>query len=114
MFGISMPELILILAIALVVIGPKKLPDLARALGRAMAEFRRAAQELKDTIDINGEVGGARATFAGLKKEVNEKLKDAVLPPLEPRESVPLSGDGEDPPSASEASEKEPSGHGGQ
>ena len=38
MFGIGMPELLLILALALIVIGPKKLPDIARALGRGLAE----------------------------------------------------------------------------
>jgi TatA/E family protein of Tat protein translocase len=48
MFGIGMPELLLILAVALVVLGPKKLPELARALGKGMAEFRRATDELKD------------------------------------------------------------------
>jgi Tat protein translocase TatB subunit len=48
MFGIGMPELLLILAVALIVLGPKKLPELARALGKGMAEFRRATDELKE------------------------------------------------------------------
>jgi TatA/E family protein of Tat protein translocase len=48
MFGIGMPELLLILALALIVLGPKKLPELARALGKGMAEFRRATDELKE------------------------------------------------------------------
>jgi TatA/E family protein of Tat protein translocase len=48
MFGIGMPELLLILALALIVLGPKKLPEVARALGKGMAEFRRATDELKD------------------------------------------------------------------
>jgi Tat protein translocase TatB subunit len=48
MFGIGMPELLLILALALIVLGPKKLPELARALGKGMAELRRATEELKD------------------------------------------------------------------
>ena len=48
MFGIGMPELLLILAVALIVLGPKKLPELARALGKGLAEFRRATDELKD------------------------------------------------------------------
>ncbi len=50
MFGIGMPELLLILALALIVIGPKKLPDIARALGKGLAEFRRATDELKSSI----------------------------------------------------------------
>jgi Tat protein translocase TatB subunit len=51
MFGIGMPELLLILALALIVIGPKKLPDIARALGRGLAEFKRATEEFKNTIN---------------------------------------------------------------
>lgn len=54
MLGIGMQEIILILVVALIIIGPRKLPDLARALGRAMAEFRRAADDLKEDLDING------------------------------------------------------------
>lgn len=47
-----MPEILLILAIALIVIGPKKLPDLAKTLGRAMGEFKRSAQDFKRSIDM--------------------------------------------------------------
>ena len=43
-----MPELLLILGLALIVLGPKKLPELAKALGKGMAEFRRATDELKE------------------------------------------------------------------
>jgi len=50
MFGIGFPELLLLSAIALVVIGPKKLPDLARALGRGFAEFKRATDDFKSTL----------------------------------------------------------------
>ncbi len=52
MFGLGMPEILLILAIALIVIGPQKLPELAKTLGRAMGEFKRSAQELKRSIDL--------------------------------------------------------------
>ena len=56
MFGIGLPELIVIMIIALVVIGPSKLPDLAKAIGRGMAEFRKATQEIKDSLDLDDEI----------------------------------------------------------
>ncbi|HDJ27848.1 MAG TPA: twin-arginine translocase subunit TatB [Proteobacteria bacterium] len=50
MFGIGFPELLMILVVALLVIGPKKLPDLAKTLGKGLAEFRKATEDLKDTV----------------------------------------------------------------
>ena len=47
MFGIGMTELLVILTIGLIVIGPKKLPELARSLGKGLAEFRRASTEMR-------------------------------------------------------------------
>lgn len=52
MFGIGMTEMIVIAALALIILGPKKLPDLARSLGKGFAEFKRATNELKSTIDL--------------------------------------------------------------
>lgn len=51
MFGIGFPELLLIMAIALIVLGPKRLPDLAKALGRGFSEFKRTTDELKQTFE---------------------------------------------------------------
>lgn len=51
MFGIGFPELLLIMALALIVLGPKRLPDIARALGRGLAEFKKATNELKQTFE---------------------------------------------------------------
>ena len=56
MFGIGMPELLVILVIALIFIGPGKLPEVARSLGRGMREFRRATHDIKQTFDVEAEV----------------------------------------------------------
>lgn len=53
MFGIGMPELIVIFIVALLVFGPKKLPDLGKALGRGLAEFKRASEDLKEGLTGN-------------------------------------------------------------
>jgi sec-independent protein translocase protein TatA len=56
MFGIGMTELLVILAIALVVLGPKKLPEIARSLGRGLAEFRRASSDMRrEFLDVSEE-----------------------------------------------------------
>ena len=51
MGNIGMPELIIILTIALIIFGPRKLPELGRSLGRSLSEFKRASNELKHTLD---------------------------------------------------------------
>jgi TatA/E family protein of Tat protein translocase len=56
MFGIGMPELLLILTLALIFIGPKKLPEVAKTLERGMCEFRTATDDLKRTIEVDARV----------------------------------------------------------
>ncbi len=56
MFGIGTTEVLLILVVALLVIGPSKLPDVARALGKGMAEFRRMSSDVKRTIDYEAQL----------------------------------------------------------
>ncbi len=80
MFGIGMPEMLLILAIALIVIGPKKLPDLAKSLGRAFGEFRRATTELKESFDIDSGVRNIKNSFQ------DGTQNDPVVPELSPAE----------------------------
>jgi sec-independent protein translocase protein TatB len=78
MFGIGMPEMILILAIALIVIGPKKLPDLAKSLGRAFAEFKRATSELKESLEIDDELKEVKTTFDDMGKGIKEAMEVTV------------------------------------
>jgi sec-independent protein translocase protein TatB len=72
MFGIGMPELILIMAVALIVIGPKKLPDLAKSLGRALGEFKKATRDFKETIEIDHDMGDLKKAFQDVSQDIQE------------------------------------------
>ena len=74
MFGIGMPEMLLILAIALIVIGPKKLPDLAKSLGRAFGEFKRATSELKQSLDMDDDLHDVKKTFDDIDTDVRASV----------------------------------------
>jgi len=70
MFDIGMDEFLLILVVALFVYGPSKLPDLARALGRGYAEFKRATNELKETFEQDDTVREIKQEFQKAQNEV--------------------------------------------
>lgn len=62
--NVGFPELIVILVLALVLFGPKKLPDLGRAIGQGLREFRRASRDIAEEIEAtarDGEDGGKAA-----------------------------------------------------
>jgi len=81
MFGIGMTELLLIMGLALIVLGPKKLPDLARALGKGFAEFKRATDDFKSTMQEEVRIAETRDSL----------LKDGKLTP--PGSEPPADGD---------------------
>ena len=84
MFGsIGMPELILIFVVALLVFGPKKLPELGKSLGRGLAEFKKASEDLKKTIEDEIEQGKQEAD--AVKRHVSEVRNTiAAVPSAEP------------------------------
>jgi len=69
MFGIGSTELLIILVVALIVIGPSKLPEIAKTLGKAMAEFRRVSSDVKRTIEMEVEKEEERRTKEEVKKD---------------------------------------------
>lgn len=86
MFGIGMTEMLLIAGLALIVLGPKKLPDLARSLGKGFAEFKRATNELKNTIEVE-------ARSAEVEKIREQLIRDGKMTP--PQAMTPEADDSE-------------------
>ena len=70
MFGIGMQELIIIAIIALIVVGPKKLPDLAKSLGKGFSEFKKATEGITDEL---------KETMKEDKKQDDDGWKDSLL-----------------------------------
>jgi sec-independent protein translocase protein TatB len=80
MFGIGMPEMLLICAIALIVIGPKKLPDLAKSLGRAFGEFKKATSDLKESLEVDTDLSDVSKPF----DEITDDIKHSLDSPADP------------------------------
>ncbi|MEE9144288.1 MAG: TatA/E family twin arginine-targeting protein translocase [Candidatus Binatia bacterium] len=99
MFGIGMPELLLILALALIVLGPRKLPEIARSLGKSLAEFRRATDELKEEfhqVEQDIEDSSTQNASEG-ETSSEEKLKTSSSPTATPTETPPAEESGNKP-----------------
>ena len=82
MFGsIGMPELIIILVIALIIFGPRKLPELGRSLGKSIGEFKRASNELRNTLEEEIRVEERKEQAAAIKSEQDSAIAAAIPPP---------------------------------
>ncbi len=90
MFNIGFPELLIILAIALIVFGPKKLPELAKAFGRAMREFKKATEDVKESFEAETkDLEELKSTFkeenenliTNLAEEISGVVEEATAPP---------------------------------
>lgn len=91
MFGLGMGELIVILAIALIFLGPKRLPDVATSLGKAIRSFRKATRDLTDQLEIDDEVKAPlRELQSALRDEPPpaQPLATMQLPPSKPNEGI--------------------------
>jgi len=83
MFGsIGMPELIIILVIALIIFGPRKLPELGKSLGRSLNEFKKASQDLQNTLEQEIKVEEQKETQARQKPvESAQPASDTIETP---------------------------------
>jgi|GEM_PF-947237 len=76
MFGLGMTEVILILVLALIVVGPKKLPEVAKGLGKGFAEFKKVMNDFKDAVNIDDIDETSSSSPRSKNKEISDVYKN--------------------------------------
>jgi len=90
MMGLGMPEIVVILVIALIFFGPRKLPELGRSLGRTMNEFKKASNELRSTLEEEIRVEEQRDERAAIRAEQDTAIAaGAPTPSSTPPSAMP-------------------------
>jgi TatA/E family protein of Tat protein translocase len=89
MFGLGVPELMLIFIIALVLFGPKRLPEIGRTLGKAMGEFKKATDELKNTVEREVRMEELRQISPSMSTPVETVSRTEPVTTLRTVEAVP-------------------------
>ncbi|RQD58444.1 MAG: TatA/E family twin arginine-targeting protein translocase [Desulfonatronovibrio sp. MSAO_Bac4] len=84
MFGIGTTEILVILVVALLVLGPKKLPEIARSLGKTLAEFKKVSTDVKRTIEMEVDREEETRAKRRIKKEMESKASKASPEPEKP------------------------------
>ncbi len=88
MFGIGLPEMIVILAVALVVVGPDKLPEMARSLAKGVVELKRTMHQLKNSLTEEGELDSVKAELQETGKDLKDQLVDQDFQVWRPDEEL--------------------------
>lgn len=106
--SLGMPEILFILVLALLVFGPKRLPELGRTLGKGLREFRRATTDLKRTVESEIEAADREAPRPMAAVEAVAARQPPTEPPTEPQPGAEAAADGSGEPPAEPAAEAEP------
>ncbi len=90
MFGLGIPELLLIFVVALIVFGPKRLPEIGRTIGKTLAEFKKATDDLKSTVEREVRLDEMRQLSSSITNPVETVSRTEPAPPATAEGPAPI------------------------